>query len=105
MRTKKILITYDIDLDLRILSTITLEPKEKISISNLRNYLEVHSSRLEEHIKHLVKWGMLSDKKPEKNGKARIISFPTNKTFGDCMMEILKLKEAVDLVNNYFSSK
>ena len=98
----KLLIKYEIDLDVRIISAIVFQKGEKITISNLRNHIGIHSARLEEHIDHLVKWGMLSDRKPDKNGKARIISFARPSC--ECMLELMNLKEAIDKVNQYFSS-
>lgn len=43
---------------------------------------------------------MLIDKKPDKNGQARIISFA--RPSGECMIELIKIKEAIDRVNEYF---
>lgn len=94
-------IVYDIDLDIRILNAIVFEKGESISINTLRNYIEIHSTRLEEHIQQLVKWDMVVDKKPERNGKARLISF--SRPSGECMIELIKIKEAIDKVNEYFS--
>ncbi|MDF2736315.1 MAG: hypothetical protein K0S93_171 [Nitrososphaeraceae archaeon] len=103
MRAKKLSITYDIDLDLRIINAIVFEKGEAISITNLRNFIEIHSTRLEEHLQNLVKWDMIIDKKPDKNGKARIISLA--RPSGDIMIELVKLKEAIDKVNEYLLAK
>jgi hypothetical protein len=67
----------------------------------LKNYIGVHSARLEEHLEQLVKWGFISDSKPKKNGVARNISLikPSN----DCMIKLLKIKEAIETINEYFS--
>jgi hypothetical protein len=103
LRAKKLSITYDIDLDLRIINAIVFEKGEAISITNLRNFIEIHSTRLEEHLQNLVKWDMIIDKKPDKNGKARIISLA--RPSGDIMIELVKLKEAIDKVNEYLLAK
>jgi hypothetical protein len=90
LSAKKSLITYDINLDIRILNAIVFEPGEKIPITNLKNYIGVHSARL-------------VDTKPDRPGKARIIEFPQYKPSGECMIELVKIKEAIDKVNEYFS--
>jgi hypothetical protein len=69
----------------------------------LKNYIGVHSARLEEHLEQLVKWNMIVDTKPDRPGKARIIEFPQYKPSGECMIELVKIKEAIDKVNEYFS--
>ena len=104
MRAKKLLITYDIDLDFKIINAVEFGNRERISITSLRNHIEIHSSRLEEHIHNLVRWNMLKDKKPEKNGKARIISFARD-SYSDCMVELMKLKESIDFVNDHLVAK
>jgi predicted helicase len=103
LTAKKLVITYDISIDLKIINAIVFETKERISINRLRNYLEIHSSRLEEHINNLVRWKMLIDKKPEKNGKTRFISFARPSC--ECMVELIKLKEAIDMVNDHLIAK
>jgi hypothetical protein len=105
LRAKKLVITYDINIDLKIVNAIVFEnPKEeRISINRLRNYLEIHTSRLEEHINNMVRWNMLTDKKPDKNGKTRFISFA--KPSCECMVELVKLKEAIDMVNDHLIAK
>lgn len=101
MRAKKLLITYDIDLDFKILNILVGEKNKSATITTLRTYLEIHSSRLQEHIEYLVSWNILKDKKPEKNGKARIISFA--KDYDLCINDLMKLKDAIDKINEYFS--
>lgn len=99
---KKSAITYDIDLDFKILNFLVGETfnNTKVTISNLKIYLGIHSSRLEEHIQHLAHWNIINDKKPEKNGKARIISLA--KDYDKCIFDLMKLKESIDRVNEYF---
>jgi hypothetical protein len=46
---------------------------------------------------------MIVDTKPDKNGRARIIQFAPYKPSGECMIELVKIKEAIDKVNEYFS--
>ena len=92
---------YDISLDIQILNTIESEKHGKINISDLRNYIGIHSSQLEYHLEQLVKWNIISDTKPNGPGKARIISF--SRLPEECIVELLKLKEAIDYVNRYFS--
>jgi predicted transcriptional regulator len=101
---KKLTINYDIDLDIRILNAIVFEKGESITISNLRNYIEIHSTRLEQHLEQLAKWNMIVDTKPDGPGKARIISFG-DRPSGECMIELVKIKEAIDKVNEYFDEK
>lgn len=101
MRAKKSLITYDIDLDFKILNILVAEKNKSATITTLRTYLEIHSSRLQEHIEYLVSWNILKDKKPERNGKARIISFAND--YDDCIADLVELKDAIDVVNEHFS--
>ena len=91
---------YEIDLDTKILNTIESEKDKKINISDLRNYIGIHSSQLEYHLEKLVEWNMISDSKPNGPGKARIISFV--RPFDDCIMELVNLKLCTDKVNKYF---
>ena len=91
---------YEIDLDYKILTTIAHEQYKKINISDLRNYVGIHSSQLEYHIEKLVEWNMIVDTKPNGPGKARIISFA--KSVSKCKWELIELKEAMDIVNKYF---
>lgn len=93
-------INYDINLDIKILHIIKDQKDLKITISDLRNYLEVYQTRLEEHLTYLVKWSMLNDEKPTSNGKARIISFARN--YDLCMYDLLNLKYCIDMINKYF---
>lgn len=93
-------IKYEIDLDIKILHIIKDQKDLKITISDLRNYLEVYQTRLEEHLTYLVKWKMLHDEKPTSNGKARIISFA--RPYDLCMHDLLNLKYSIDMVNKYF---
>ena len=95
------LVKYDIKLDIKILNTIMSEDAASISISNLRNYVGIHSSSLEEHIDYLVKWDMIVDKKPDKNGKARLISLA--RSYDYCLYDLIKLKDCIGTVNEYFS--
>ncbi len=93
-------IKYDIDLDIKILHIIKDQPNQRITITDLRNYLEIFQTRLEEHIDHLVKWNILHDEKPTSNGKARIISFV--RPYDLCMHDLLNLKYSIDMINKYF---
>ena len=92
---------YDISLDIRIINTIESEKDKKINISDLRNYIGIHSSQLEYHIEKLVEWNMIVDTKPDGPGKARLISF--SRSPEECIVELLKLKDAIDYVDKYFS--
>lgn len=76
------------------------QPNQRITISDLRNYLEIFQTRLEEHLTYLVKWKMINDEKPTSNGKARIISFA--KPYDLCIYDLLNLKSSIDIINKYF---
>jgi hypothetical protein len=54
-------------------------------------------------LEQLAKWDMIVDTKPDRPGKARIIEFAPYKPSGECMIELVKIKEAIDKVNEYFS--
>ena len=94
-------ISYDISLDIKILNCIMSDKNDKIPISQLKNYLGVHSTRLEEHLEQLVKWNIIVDTKPESFGKARLISLA--RYYHLCMFELVKLKDSIAIVNEYFS--
>jgi predicted transcriptional regulator len=93
-------LNYDIDLDIKILNIILEQRDQKITITDLRNYIGVHQTRLEEHIDHLVKWGIVSDSKPKQNGMRRVISIII--PYSDAMIKLNKIKEGIETVNEYF---
>jgi DNA-binding transcriptional MerR regulator len=93
-------INYDINLDIKILHIIKDQKDIKITISDLRNYLEVYQTRLEEHLTYLVKWGIVSDSKPKQNGMRRVISIII--PYSDAMIKLNKMKEGIETVNEYF---
>ena len=94
-------VKYDIELDIKIINAIISDRNDKIPISQLLNYLGVHSARLDEHLEKLVKWNIIVDKKPESPGKARLISLA--RPYHMCMYDLIKLKDCIAIVNEYFS--
>ena len=96
-----LVIKYDIELDIKIINAIIHDINDKIPITQLLNYLGVHSARLEEHLEKLVKWNIIVDTKPESFGKARLISL--SRYYHTCMFELVKLKDCIGTVNEYFS--
>lgn len=111
---KKNVIKYDIDMDIKIVNTITLSPPSKSSssslpsryncerttYSDLRTTAACSQNKLDEHLQNLEKWGLVTDKKPQKNGQARIVTLA--KPYGDVMHELMRLKDAIDTVNEFF---
>ena len=106
---KKNVIKYDIDMDIKIVNTITLSPPsslpsryncERTTYSDLRTTAACSQNKLEEHLQNLEKWGLVTDKKPKKNGQARIVTL--SKPYGDVMHELMRLKDAIDTVNEFF---
>lgn len=113
MGTKnKITIKYDIDLDIKIVNTITLSSSptttslpsryncEKTTYSELRTIVACSQNKLDEHLENMVKWKLITDKKPTKNGQARIVKLA--RPYGDAMRELMKIKDAIDTVNEFF---
>ena len=94
-------IKYDVNIDLKIINTIVFDKNEVTNIGELRNNVSGISNVLERHLSNLVKWGLIQDKKPEKNGVARKISL--NVPYGVAMDTIMKLKNAVEIVNEFFN--
>lgn len=111
-KKKIIVIKYDIDMDLRIVNTIALSSSsyssslpsryncERSTYSELRTNAACSQQKLDDHLENLEKWELITDKKPEKNGQARIISLA--KPYGDVMHELMRLKMAIDTVNEFF---
>jgi hypothetical protein len=83
-------------------NTIALGKNESSNISELRNNACNYQKSLEIHIENLVKWNIIKDEKPKSNGYAR--KFTLVKPYGDCMMQLMRLKEAIDTVNEFFIS-
>lgn len=96
------LIKYDIDTDIKILNAIHNSKTGVVNISDLRHQLGLYQARLEEHIDHLSKWKIINDKRPERCGKARQISFNESSTYGESILFLVHLKNAVQMVNEYF---
>ena len=94
------IVRYDVNLDIKILRIIVSQEGERIPITHLKNYSEVHAQKLEEHLDHLVKWNMIVDTKPNGFGRTRMITFARHST--ECINELNLIKEAVDKVNEYF---
>lgn len=103
-------IKWDIDLDIKIVNTITLSSTssslptryncERTTYSELRTTASCSQNKLEEHLQNLVKWGIITDRKPQKNGQARIVKLA--KPYGDIMRDLMRLKDAIDTINEFF---
>lgn len=94
------LISYDIDIDLKIINTIVMQKGETASMVQLRYNACGTTHKLENHLSNLERWGLIKDKKPTRNGMPRKISL--NQHYGDCMSLLMKIKEAIETVNEYF---
>jgi predicted HTH transcriptional regulator len=113
-KSKANIIKYDIDLDIKIVNTITLSSSptttslpsryncEKTTYSELRTMAACSQNKLDEHLENLVKWGLITDRKPKRTGQARIVKLAA--PYGDVMRDLMRLKDAIDTVNEFFVS-
>ena len=76
-----------------------MQKGETASMVQLRYNACGTTHKLEQHLSNLVRWGLVNDKKPDRNGVARQISL--SQDYGDCMSILIKLKDAIDTVNEY----
>ena len=93
-------IIYDITIDIKILETIDTTKEKTVNMTKLRTDVLSNSQKLDDHIENLERWGYIKDEKAEGNGKPRKISLILNHDF--CMMELLKLKSAIERINKHF---
>lgn len=95
-------IKYDADIDIRIVNSIVLSGKnETITMSELRRNVPIYQKNLERHVECLVRWHIINDQKSPSNGKARKLTL--NMDYGDAMRVLMKLKDAIETVNEFFA--
>lgn len=94
------MITYDIDIDFRIISTISTSSKLSTNHSELRASAHSAPNILDKHLENLQAWGLIQDKKPSSNGLPRKITLL--EPYDYCLSQLTELKTAIDKVNYFF---
>lgn len=93
-------IKYDVMIDIKILNTVLGSKNQVANITDLRNNAVSYSLTLDEHLANMVRWELITDERPEGNGKARRISL--QKPYDFCLHELLRLRTAIETINEFF---
>lgn len=95
------IVRYEIKIDLDIINQIRLAEYGEANMAQMRDNVIGTSKILERHLDNLVKWELINDHKPERNGSPRRISLKV--PFNVARSRLERLRRAIDIVNEHFN--